>query len=103
MGCGDIIEALRQPFFGRGIETVAVNVRDRQTPIVEDVGDALVADVPQRWGIAWYAFANAAITRASCSFGTNAYATFTDPKAETIGAAVIVVMARPTGNIAVPT
>ena len=70
---------------------------------MKNVADALVTDVPKRRRIARDAFADAILAHASGALGANANAALTNPKAQTIGAAQIMMMARAARNIAIAT
>mgnify|MGYP007101663688 CR=1 FL=1 len=68
---------------------------------MENVADALVANVPKRGGVARDALADAGLACACGTLGTDASAALANAKAEPICAAVIVVMTGPAGDILV--
>lgn len=101
LGGGETVEAVWQPFFGRRVEAIAIDRADRKAAIVKKRVARGMPDVPQPRRVTRDAFADAAFTGPCGARGANAEPAFADPKAQPIGAAVIVVMTGPAGNVAI--
>ena len=74
------VEPRRQPFLGRAVKPVAVEIRARQAAVVEQNADVLMAEVPQGRRVAWDTLADHVRANASGPFGADTSAPFADAK-----------------------
>ena len=95
------IQPFRQPFLGRRVEAVLINITDFQPPVLKHHGDRFMPQVPKGGRVARDAFADFILTRPGGALWTEATATFTNPEAQPVTAAVIVMMAGTTADVAI--
>lgn len=91
--CENVWQALWQPFFGRGIEPVLVNIRNGQTPVMEQDRDVPVPQIPKGRRIARDAFADRIIAQTGHALITQARAPFANAQRQPVPGAKIVVVA----------
>ncbi len=95
------LQPVWQPFLGGRIEPVAVQIRRLKPPVMEQHPDIAGAKVPQGGRIARNALANTIHRACRNPFGADPLAALTNPKAQTIAAGQIVMMAGPARDIAI--
>ncbi len=101
LGGNEIVEPCGQPFFGGGIVAVAVDIRNCQSPVVEQRVDVIMSKIPKAWRVAGDAFADRVGACSGRAVWANADTAFANPQREAIAACVIVVMAGAARDILV--
>lgn len=101
LSCQRAVEAGGQPLFGRAVEPVTVEVRDRKPAVVKHHVYVAMPQVPESWGIAGDTLANAALSTSGGPLGPDTFASFAYPERKPVASTMIMVMTRATGYVSV--